>query len=195
MKYYKLRIDTINHQDVKDLLEKYSPDCWVYSREKTGTLNEHVHCYLETRSNSATIRTQIRRKFGSGNGKYSLKELDEQRPIEYMAYIIKDNVFFYHNIDDFTIVEYQEYNMDVVDEMKRKKNSRKTQLETLKEKAEETPGQIDSIESCVDFVVQYYKDTGKLVRKFQIISLAQTLALKYVPEYEHSLSASIYSLM
>ena len=197
MKFYKLRIDTAEGKDViLKFIEKYS-STYLVSFEGQGTDNPHVHLYLEMLSNiSSSLRQAIRRKFGAGNGGYSLKELDEQFPVEYLAYCIKDKNYFYSsNFPVSVIDEMKDYDKKVKEEIKHKKLSRRTVLDTIKDECfsdvdpetQLVDGAYLSVQDVVLRVVNYYQTSKKLVRKFAIVSQCQTLCLEYVKGYSYTL--------
>ena len=197
MKYYKLRIDTAEGKDViLKFIKKYS-ETYLVAFEKQGSDNPHVHMYIELLSNiSSSLRQAIRRKFGAGNGSYSLKEVDEQFPIEYLAYCIKDKNYYYSpNFPVSVIDEMKDHDRKVKEEIKHKKLSRRTILDTIKDecfkdvdpKTHLVDGAYLRKKDVVMRVVNYYQSSKKLVRKFAIISQCQTLCLEYVPSYSYIL--------
>lgn len=194
MKYYKLRIDTSLYEETFEFLKRYSPETLLMGIEKTGTLDVHIHAYLETRIAAGTIRTAIRRRYGSGNGNYSLKDLDEKRPIEYLAYCIKDKEYKHHGFDDTALQTIQDYDDDVKDEIKRKKNRKQTQLQRLMQDIAEEKKEFDDIRDISQYVVDYYNRNLLLVKKFQLVSLTQTLALQHIENYDHDLATAVADL-
>lgn len=197
---FKLRIDTSPCDGVQQLCDKYAKE-YLYTYENTGEENPHVHMYLQLSKQSRTVRAYIRKVFGSGNGVYSLKELDEQYPIEYLAYCMKLGEPT-HNLPNEIIDKAKSYDLDVKRSMKEKKSSRRTQLQILDDiigtECElqgdvyvRSNGLIPCKEFVVDTVIRYYKDEKKLVREFMIVSLVQSLCLKYVPSYDYELKRKI----
>lgn len=203
--YYKLRVDTQNLDLIESILKKYSSK-YIVSLENEGTENTHSHSYIETTEKQATIRNVLRKTFGSGNSSYSLKELDEEKPVEYLAYVIKDKNYR-HNMNQEDIEKAKEYDKQVKDQIKEKKLSRKTQIQKIEEKYF-TPDKLHIVsnsgyeskqswteEQVLEVVIQYYKEEEILIREFQLISLTQTLSLKYVPYYGDRLKSRILDRM
>lgn len=190
MDAYKLRIDTINHDVCHHICNRYSPSCWVWSVEEVASSNPHSHFYLEMdKKAQIALRAYIRQTIGSGNGCYSLKILQELKPLEYLAYVIKAGESDHHNID---LSEALAYDEKVKNSLKEKKTKPKAiDLIIIYNKWDtEPPG---CIHHCIDGVVDYYKTSGILIREFSLVSQAQTLCLKYFPEeYGTYLSHNIY---
>jgi len=201
--YYKLRIDTSDREEVNRMCSKYF-DKYMVAYENQDTSNAHVHLYIEMSTKADTLRRYIRKKFGSGNSCYSLKALDSECPIEYLAYIMKDNEYEIFDIPPTVIEEAKGYDKKVKEQMKEKKKARRTQLQILREMLVEqlveevddssedvhrvfkTSGETVTKESIVNMIIAYYKTEKKLVREFMMVSLAQSLCLEFVPSYAYS---------
>ncbi len=200
IKYYKLRVDTSDKELLYERLKKYT-DTMIVSIENIGTDNVHCHCYFESMTSSLTIRQMIRKHYGSGNGVYSMKELDEQKPIEYISYCIKDgNYLITSTFDVSFITECNEWNERVKSEIKIKKENKKTVLQLCEEWINQN---IDNQECWIrtlyrppfshdvpetrsllhykHLVLKYHMVTDRLIRKFQIESIAMTIFLKHNP--------------
>jgi len=200
MKFYKLRLDDET---------PYIQDCYAYAycqeKGKDGD-NPHIHMYIATGSPEQTIRSRVIKRVGRGNGKYSLKELDDEYPIEYLAYMLKEENWIkkdqYKNIPDEILKKVVEFNELVKDEMKVKKDSKKTVLQkmTREIQARIVDGKV-LYENCIkkvyqpitvnwiiDFVVSWYRSEGTLIREFQLVSLVQTLSLSFIDGYAHELA-------
>lgn len=207
-KYYKIRVDTDNLQSIETILKKYSSS-YIVCLENEGTDNTHTHSYIETIEKQATIRNVLRKEYGSGNASYSMKELDEEKPIEYLAYVVKEKIYR-HNMPQEVIDKAIAHDKSIKESIKEKKINKKTQLEKLieiieplvryEDKDAHYPIIIDKqphLESFVrkewvlEHVIEFYRKGGMLVREFQIISLTKTLCLKYIPGYASSLRVSL----
>lgn len=184
IKYYKLRVDTDNKEELFERLKKYTDTC-IVSIENIGLDNVHCHCYFESMTSSLTIRQMIRKHYGSGNGIYSMKELDEEKPIEYISYCIKEgNHLISPSFDSAFIRECNEWNARVKSEIKTKKENKKTVLDKIIEKYDYENQDDIWMPTVVDNVLLYYKENKILVREFQIKSQIQTILLRYVPGYQ-----------
>ena len=184
MDYYKLRVDTVavSLNDVVKMVGNYSTG-YMFSREG-GTDNPHLHFYIETTTKEPTIRSNLRKLGLSGNGSYSLKSLDSQYPTEYIAYMIKEGDYTCKNIPDSVIEDAKVFNSKVKEEIKLKKQAKKTQLQCVEEYVHSLGKDCTrfGLSSWLRCVLMYYKDSGILVREFQIIAISQTLYLKYSDE-------------
>ena len=209
MEYYKIRIDTTDKKLVLSLMSKWS-STYLCSFENQDMENAHCHIYIETLVKNATIRNRIRKDFGTGNGAYSMKSLDEVKPIEYLAYCIKDKDFHFEGFTSEEIEKIKAYDKKIKEQMKEKKQNRKTVL-TLIEESMFSDAYLDNghwlykhtdgtsryfcKEIVITRVVDYYKNTGKLVREFAMVSQCQTLLLKYHSGYSSILVQRIFEKM
>lgn len=193
MEYWKLRIDTEDRDAVEELCNRYFSQ-WLYAFEKGSFDDENPHChfYFSTLKKEAAIRMYIRKTFGRGNRVYSMKNLDEQYPIAYLAYCMKQGSFKIHDVPDDVLDEAKNYDNKIKNEMKEKKESKKTQLQKLMKVIEDLmdadgldDGKWWTLERVSDIVIDFYKDNEILIREFMLVSLIQTLALKYVNGYDY----------
>lgn len=205
MEYYKIRIDikeSIDRSDILGMFDKYFTT-YLIAFEGTETENPHCHGYIETETKQATIRLNIRKRFGGGNGSYSLKALDEQFPLEYLAYMIKDGEFINHGVPEAVLVKAKEHDIKVKKEMKEKKLARRTVLQQIDEAyfSQVENGlnkEIDmfvSEEFVVSKVLEFYKEKDQLVRQFMIVSLCQTLCIRYVNGYQQRFQDKILEML
>ncbi len=191
--YYKLRVDTDDKSKLKELLLKYCKT-YIIAQEDSGD-NKHCHCYLESITKPGTIRASIRKKYGSGNGVYSLGLLDDRYPIEYIAYIIKEDPNYICDKIPLGILEKAKvYDMTVKKKLSKKKMTILQNLNSfLKEKlvkkdmcyyyGAEPNFYMCKPEYIVDAVLDYYTKDDRLIREFMIVSLCQTLCLRYCNGY------------
>lgn len=179
MKYYKLRIDIIPQLslEVYNLMEVKYFSRFVRSLE--GLENRHFHYYVET-DNAVALRQYIRKHIGTGNGVYSLKELDEECPIEYMSYIIKEDPNpKWFNFSEEKIKEIVLHSQQVNEEIKLKKKSKSTSID----KVEECYLYIkDKDGSPFDLIIEWYLSKGNMIRESQIVVMYDTIECKYLSE-------------
>ena len=202
---YKLRVDSHDLDQIGELVRRYT-SCYLFCLENVGEENPHSHFYLELLPGAKVpaIRAFIRKWTGGGNGKYSMKAV-EYRPIAYLAYCTKEGSYT-TNLPTELIKEAIAYDERVKIELKEKKKSRRTVLQKIEDKyflsgeMAETNGHSIRLrpdgsywgqESIVHVVVDYYRSEGILVRQFMLVSLCQTLCLKYVPSYDYSFERKI----
>lgn len=209
---YKLRLDTDDNDLPLELCLKYF-NTYLISFEGRDTDNPHCHIFgtLKIEYKEPALRSYIRKAVGSGNGNYSLKKLDNDKPIEYLAYCLKEDTNPRHNLPEALFKEAEEYNQKVKEEIKQKKANRRTQLQIIiddhcshffpsdenpniyfyrTEPTKDDPNQYKIFvgkETIINLVINYFKETGTLIRQFALISIIQTLLLKYVPDYSREL--------
>lgn len=186
--YYSLRITTSNYESLKEFLGKYV-NAYVLAREVgSATSKTHYHLYIETLTEAATLRLNIRKRFGSGNSNYSMKKT-EKDPVEYISYIIKDGEYETHNIEDSFFSECQNYDLKVKNEIiekKAKKSSRQNiMFSYIDEKILEYPFQNEEYEvlrsRIAKALIQYYIQENLLIRNFQIKSQLDTYLIRKYP--------------
>ena len=151
---------------------------------ESGIENPHVHIYMATQTIDTTLRPHFRH-LGAGNGFYSIKKLNEQYPIQYLAYILKEDLTYVQSgIPPEIIEEARLHDEKVKQDLKNKKKERKTQLEKVEEYAQSLNKDLPYFELSTWLLctIQYYKTSGILFREFQVISISQTLFLKYNPD-------------
>lgn len=199
--YWKLRVtlsETVSFDSILPIVKKYSGDCYIGCVE-TGSITEkpHTHWYLELRVSHENVRKALRRLGLKGNKDYSLKTLDGDKPLEYCAYCLKQDRYVHNGLTQEFIEECIEYDLKVKDEMKNKKKRGKTQLQQIMEDVDFTKiitGESHSYtvkRNVVQAIVLWYKEKGILIREFALKSNAQTILLKYYPDYVEDLTSKI----
>lgn len=182
MKYYKLRIDTVNKEQCEYLVTHYSPSCYLWCFEKVGTPDQHAHFYLESECENTAIRAHIRAKFGKGNGVYSLKALKSEKPIEYLAYLTKDGNYFSKNLD---LTDALAYDDKMKNELKDKKSKKKQTVfsqicdEYLQSEAYKEILESNNYQYLAYWVIEWHLKNEKQLSEFRIKGYVQTLACKY----------------
>lgn len=122
---YKVRIDLgiVSLDSVVGAVHGY--DALAYVVEGSMTENPHIHLLLTTTVKEKTLRARFRKLGLKGNGGYSMKEMTEEFPLEYMAYMMKEGKPEWINFPPEKIEEAIAHDMKVKAEMKLKKESRK----------------------------------------------------------------------
>lgn len=173
-----------------------------FDYEESKKDKPHCHAYFQSEMNDKTIRSQLRKMTGGGNGAYSLKEVDigdDEHPIEYIAYMMKEDTDAeFVGIDDDTMDKARMYDEIVKKQLKEKKLSKKTQLQQVEEyvsSQHEEKMKSWTLGCWVRATVEWYKETGNLIREFQVQCIANTLCLKYNEEYLSTLSNRILQKM
>lgn len=186
MEHYKIRIDTHSLELVQKLCDRYAKR-YLFAFEKIGTPDQHTHIYMETFHKETAIRAMIRKRFGSGNGVYSMKAV-EYEPLAYLAYCVKQGKP-YHNMPEDLIKKAKEYDDKVKQELKAKKAARRSQLEIIREYV----GNTKQLFEISQKVIEYYKEKGTLYRRFYAMSVVETIYLQNNEDALHQMANDIYS--
>lgn len=206
LQYYAIRIATEDMTKVQGFVETYSEKyliAWEYTSPAHASAaylqvpdicRQHCHIYIETLKSRQSMVKWIQRNIGKGNGCYSMKTLDCQRPIEYLAYCCKEGTLYTlkHNLPEETVTEAIEYDKKVKDELKKAKKEKAsiTSFKTISTWLENediyqhTPtGKRVDLKKLVRQVLRYYQEHSLFIREFHITSLCQTLLLKFDTNY------------
>lgn len=200
---YKLRVD-LNDVSLDSVLNAVKDsDAYAYVMEGLHTENPHTHMFLKTQVKEKTLRARLRKLGLKGNKSYSLKELEDEYPIEYLAYMMKEKTPVWNNIPDDVKEQANAHQDKVVTEIKKKKESRKTHRQILEQKHINNLNE-NGLLPCstggeryptkdyfMNLVIETYKEEEWLIRDFQIIAEIKTLCMKYVPSYDYEYKKSI----
>lgn len=201
MNYYKLRVhlrveNPITSQDILNLVSGYS-ETYCYAIEKLET-NPHIQFYIETHIKSPTIRSHLRKMGLKGNASYSLTNC-EKDPIEYIAYLTKEN-FYQNTITDEIMEQVENYKKDKTKTKNKKPKILDYLLDTYKEKY-----WIDGVYPINDSkiiyeIVEYHIENKLIIRKFQIQSYLTTMQIylykeKYPNDVKHLVDYYIEKLI
>lgn len=196
---YKFRVTTPDTDKVMKIVKQYS-NHYLVSLENPET-NVHIQGYMETYTDIQTIRKAILKAFPElkGNRLYSLGKCDyREENMEYLSYLMKQDNWKCITLPKKLMTKVKEHSKTVKEEIKKKKESKKTILQQLDSKVVEIINtkylsQIeneevyDIIPDVVDVVLDYYKEKDVLFREFQVKSLIQTLLLKHGCRYKSML--------
>ncbi len=190
---WKLRCD-LKISSVLDIVT-YVSSCVTHSAyvvEKIDT-NPHLHFYLS--GGEGPTRYHLRKLCGAGNAGYSLKQMDEEYPIEYLSYMMKEGEIIWNNVPQEKINEAVAWQAKVKAEMLEKKEKRKTRLQKIEEyiigKGLDVCWNGSHAMYITRNVILYYKENELLVREFAMVSQIQTLCLKMVEGYSSQLEDNI----
>lgn len=177
--YYKLRVDVLDTVDKVCYrnLEKNYFSSYVRSFEHIDEENQHYHYYVETTCSAVSIRQYIRKYIGKGNGVYSLKELDEARPMEYLSYILKDDTnAVWCNLPMELKDEAEAYSKQVKNEIKEKKKRKQGRLELLLEYMEGCEKDKNKVAKEVYY---YFKNKGMAPSSHLVQNYTWAVCLHY----------------
>lgn len=187
MNVYKLRITITNPGDlshIETLSNRYF-DKYIVAREDWDN-HPHVHFYIETSKTMSSIRQYITKYIGKGNGVYSLNRLKERHPIEYIAYITKQDAHFKSVGIPKEILEQAEAHK--VEYRKKKKETARGIISNL---LIELEGQDLDPSETTRWVVDHYIENGKIIRPHQMKDIVLTLLANKREDYRKSLTNSI----
>lgn len=207
---------TVNHSDevresIIDFFTYHNYDKLLLSQE-TAT-NQHYQAYVllpfkpeeDIAKGVKRIRSSFTRKFEiKGNKCYSISQCEELFPVEYCAYLLKENPIFSWGLTEEEAKQMEEHQEKVVEEIEEKKKKKK--LSTYK-MVEEEFKELISVEDemvyidtstlrqesggkeelnlylCYSFVARYFKRHELPMRRYQVDLIVDTLLTKYLPMY------------
>lgn len=172
------KIDT--EQLFQQIKERASAYCYCYEGSAT---NPHIHWYLETKDKAPALRAMLRKLGLKGNGSYSLKESQHQ-PIEYLAYMLKENRFHNEGIPEEIITEAIEHQERVVAEMKAKKEAKKGKYQKVKEYvlATTAPSGPSGPRHIFKLVSRYFLDHEEQINPVIIVRYTDTIYYSLFPQ-------------
>lgn len=186
--YYKLRVDlhTVQIDNILTLVNKYSTT-YAYCVEGTTT-NPHAHFYLATSTKKEAIRVELRKLALRGNRDYSFSTLDEQYPIEYLGYLMKEGNFHSVGIPDEIICSARLHMERIQSEQKTKR--RKTHVDRIIDLIEPADRRtidedglrtIQSLELVSTYILRYHLDNDLLLRKTQVLTYLINIVARLDP--------------
>lgn len=182
MNFFKLRT---THKVVSftDTLPVIRSLCEVYAYcHEGGDTNPHCHWYLETSRQMPAIRARLR-KLQEGNRFYSIKTLDEQYPLDYLAYMMKEGDFHFDRLPPEVIEDVKARQEEVKNGILDKKQNRRRVIDILFDLVTETypNAEFDSdsySKLIIPIVVDYHLEKNITIRPGQIEAYVLTILLK-----------------
>lgn len=197
LRSYKLRVTCSPSAEVTERLVKllkYFSSVYSYVDEVSSKDKFHYHCYLQSYYGSRIIRQHVSDTFGKGNKVYSLKELDELLPLDYLAYMHKDNMPTYS--EDFPPeciqlirLHYDEIKENFLETREKKKPQKIADAILQQYFPEDHPVWLDTadmwyyVERLYESVVDYHIQNDLVIREFQILGIVQTILCKKSETY------------
>jgi len=195
MDYYKLRVDVFEDlQKYRDLESKYFNS---YVRAKEGGSdgsNVHYHYYFSSTVRKETIRQYIQKYIGKGNGIYSLKLLREEKPLEYLSYLIKEDTnTVWFNMADGVRDEVMAYDKEMKDKVKASKTKTMDRVQKIQEFYVSKYGSLSRLnrEQLVEAVVEYHQVNKLVIRFYQIEGLITTILVNNEEAYKAQFCRSL----
>lgn len=197
---FKARVD-LTDVKLQDVLQELSRDMdrFAYSIEGSLTDNPHIHFYGRSITKSlSTIRQRLTKKLHlKGNGSYSLKMNKEEFPIEYLAYMLKENDWItenqFHNIPEEVLKSVVDHKTEYVkiEKAKGKKSVVQKLIDYCQERMESHVLKYDvdirfqsnaSLPLIVRWIVDYHLENDLIVRDHQIMAYSRTIMLRLNPD-------------
>ena len=178
MSQYAIRIDTSAEHEVVQYIKSISLQ-FALAEEYVKELT-HIHIYTQTYTPVQTIRNNLRKHGFQGNKSYSISILKDL--VKYLAYMQKQSSLYHENITEDVLNQAKEYKEGI----KEKKN----QLDVLEKlvpeyvlKSMAITGDSSSTKLLTVAIVDHYLKERKLIRKFQIKTIVDTIGCKYSQRY------------
>lgn len=190
----KLRITHDNVDDFKNVESLFLE----YIRVKelgSETGKYHFHYFLKTDKSIQTIRNYIVKELKEkndlkGNGLYSISKLNEEYPLEYLSYLMKeDNNPFIINIPNKVLDDLKVYIKDLKEEMEKNKLKKKLKKEKkvwkiIIEEYDLKPFDDGfGVNKVVKSVIDYHKKEELVIRDHAIRSYTLTIACHLSPKF------------
>lgn len=156
------------------------------------------------------LRASFKSKFNTdGNKCYSIASCDELFPIEYCAYLLKENPIHQFGFTEEEFKQVEAHQVKVSEEIKQKK--KKKSLSSFKMVEEDFLTRYKEVEGMVPlfdtrglrqgsgddeplsssiviiFVLDYWRKNDLLIREQTIQNIAMTLLFRYMPSYQGTL--------
>lgn len=186
MPSYKLRITIqpqIDSQVYRQMESRYFSQYVRCFEKGKDTEKEHYHYFLIT-ENQNPLRQFIQNNIGKGNGFYSLKRLDEEYPIEYLSYLLKeDNQAVWCNIPDEIKENTKHYASTIRETIKTvRKEGKISQIR--KYIIQKYIGLPKNKQQLVEEIVQYHLDNRLIINYNQILNYTVSLLVEEDPGYK-----------
>lgn len=190
---YKLRITLnpdVDSQVYRDMESRYFSKYVRCKETGKDTDKDHYHYFLITQ-NQNPLRQFIQKYIGKGNGVYSLKRLDEEYPIEYLSYLIKEDTnAVWCNMP----VDIKDNTMAYASEIKKKiSTTRKDgRITKLRKMLIEKFGCIPiNREQLVSEIVDIYIGERWVINHFHIINNVTTLLIEESEDFKEKFIRNI----
>lgn len=191
MTHYKLRVTLLEctYTEVDTLISKSSSIYGIVEEKGKQEENPHIHAYLVLDIKEDTFRTRLRKLTRSmrGNQLYSLKELQvsEEEPyaIEYLAYMMKEGTPTWVEIPSEVLEEAKQYDTNVKEEIKEKKEKKKSRYQRLTEGFElyckEEDLSLPSENVQLDYIIKFFRGERCQVSLSTLQTWLLTLKIQY----------------
>lgn len=204
---------TVNHSEemnvaIVEFFNEYQFEKLLLCSE-TAT-NEHYQGWVLLNTDDKNVLKKMRDKISyrfklKGNKSYSISKCDEEFPVEYCAYLMKENLFYRWGLTEEEEQLMENHQEKVVEEMEDKRKKKKLStykmveeefkvliteedgmvyIDTSTLRQEGNGGKEElSLYLCYSFVARYFKRNELPMRRYQVDLIVDTLMTKYLPMY------------
>lgn len=143
----------------------------------------HFHLYLDTNCAGITIRKDLTAWGLEGNKSYSLSELTEQYPIEYLAYMMKEGEPEWFNIPQSALDEALKYLAEFKDKKKKSRNLISTMLAMLSSQSKDicSKDRRSALIFIGESILKYLLSNNLPINKNRIYDTSMSIYLNFVP--------------
>lgn len=190
MTYCKLRLDISQDINLDEITDFIHEKCNSYAYVIEGVVkdNPHIHYYLDLKCGTEVVRKKLRDLGLKGNKSYSLTNLDEQYPIEYLAYMMKEDKIKTYNIPSEVLDKAKTQQIKVSNQIKEKKEARKSVVQKIIEQIPKSDNYTHMEKRMIlDTIIQYHVDNNLLVNENRLKSLFQSVMVKIDSGYKNRL--------
>lgn len=178
---YRLSLKNVTQTAVLDSNLLSDASAYAYGIEGHRGNNPHMHLYVRNMKKHATYVKRLSRMGLKGNGDFAFSKLDRatlvaDHPIKYLAYLMKEGNFTSYKLPEATLALARAYD----DEKKKEKKARLKQWEKIMatiDKSALPPHSGNAYHYILRRTIEYYKENSICLKKFNIISTAETITL------------------
>lgn len=190
---YKLRVhlDNCTRDQIYTFVKEVSVIGMICFEGMKGK-RPHMHAWI--RAEKMPSRYQLKKIIGEGNGIYSMGQLkpegEEDYPLKYIAYLMKENDYEFFGEVPEDIVEQANKRMERIEaekaERKKKRKAErviKTLIYEVEEYVKANSKVRVTVRDVINVVLKYHDSKDMCYRKFQIISYVQTIMCRISSEF------------
>jgi len=175
MNHFSLRITYKNY--TFEQTHPAVPDWTIYCREYKPN-NNHAHYLISTPLGGHALRARFKKLGLKGNTDYSMKTLDSEYPIEYIAYLLKDGDFV-RKLPSAIQAEAVAHNNKVVQELEVRKAKKESVITRLIAHLALTPHNKDYYDICNSIlysdVIKFLLKEDMPIRRYSITQYVDTI--------------------
>lgn len=186
MNVLKFRVHTMRNStdfnEIRKVVKRYSIK-YIMCLECKGLENEHVHGVIYTEKKVPAIRKALKVSGcvkGKGNGYYSIAVCKDKRPVELIAYVMKEGEYETDGMCEDLLNEARRYDEG---KKKEKMEKKKRVVDIIKDRVREEHGEAIEYgviprnvkESILNMIIEVYIGRGVLFNKHKLVSVYQSV--------------------